>query len=221
MAKGASGLSGGSSNAPATGEDTFSVKVRDRKGEPYDINVSIQNMSNYKAQTVEPGQGIQTMGVARFLADEAAKNATDPNRENKFDFPEGKEGVFTKTDKVPIIKNMGGDSIVLDTRPGYVTKINGETVYLQKSETGRGFMWNYAGMGMGIDNSYRSLKSMKENTSQVANIIDRNHKANSVAFKGAPGVMQMLNKNQGKVDLKVYRAFSQQQFADIAEKNSR
>lgn len=220
MGRGSSGISGGRATTSAGGGqtpgavegDVVTLKVRGNDGESSTINISIQDMSQYEGQDVRLGQGNYSYApIARVLAGEAVNNANDRNRPNAIDFPEGVEGKFTKTDKVPIVRNSK-DAVILETAPGYVTKINGETVYLQKTQGG--FSWNYAGMGMG--GKTISLKSAKEDSSWAANIIQRN-KGNTM-LTSAKGQLQLLNKNHGKIDLRVRREMSYDTFTHIANR---
>lgn len=220
MGRGSSGISGGRATTNAGGGqtpgavegDVVTLKVRGNDGESSTINISIQDMSQYEGQDVRLGQGrYSNAPVARVLAADAINNATDANRATLFDFPEGTEGKFTRTDKVPIVRTDRNRNVILDTTTGYVTKIDGQTVYLQKT-TG-GFAWNIAGVGAG--GKVQSFKSAKED-SWAANIISRN-KNNSVLDQ-LNGQLKVLNKNHGKIDARVNREFSNSDYARVARR---
>ena len=223
MAKGSSGLSGGSKIGGGGAfskieGDNITLKVHE-DGQTKEINISIQDMSQYTGQDVRLGQGNMSYApVSRVLAGDAVDNATNKKRADFIDLPEGVEGKFTKTDKVPVSRFVntpnGGQAHVLETTTGYVTKINGETVYLQK--VSGGFQWNYAGISMG-DAKVKSLKAAKEDPSWVTSTIDK--LKNGTALSSARGQLQVLNKNHGKVDSRVWKEIGYNNFTHIANRN--
>lgn len=214
MGRGSSGLSGGGTTNSAGGGGAFTPASSDgneekieltaitRDGERQKITVSIQDTSeldHIKDLDYTRGQGrFREANAYRALAADANRNAMNDKRENFMNEPAAKEGTFTKTDSVPVIVSSNTNNVrFIDKASGYVTKIDGDNVYIQK--TNSGWALNIAGMRAG---DYSSLEKAKANAKTV--IMDVKSRSRS-AYDSAKGQFRFLNKNLGKVSERIVR----------------
>ena len=211
MAKGSSKAGGGGSKAPIqkgaakVEGDNHTVDVRMDDGTHKEVNVSIQDTSQYDdlqgKDYISRVDGRREVGpLTRSLASEAERNAVDGKRENYMTEPTAKEGKFTKTNEVPIMY-QGPDAVVINKTEGYATKINGGNLYLHKSTTG-GWQYNYKGVSVGNRGRFSSLAAAKAGLGEVRSLVE------GLGEKGLSTTKAMfntLNKNKGRIARSVWK----------------
>lgn len=202
-------------NNPMTKDrDNIALVARTKDGERKDVVVSIQNTSqldNIENLDYARGEGrFRDTNIYRTLAADAERNALKPKENQVFmKEPTAQEGKWTKTDSVPVVRKVEG-ARVLEKTNGYVTKVDGETIYAQRRGRGE-WAINYKGMIASPPNvKLTSLDKVKANISSVTNVI----KSNETARKGADVQFRLLNNNLGRIADKVYKEISIQSLAN-------
>jgi len=202
-------------NNPMTKDrDNIALVARTKDGERKDVVVSIQNTSqldNIENLDYARGEGrFRDTNIYRALAADAERNALKPKENQIFmKEPEAKEGKWTKTDSVPVVRKVEG-ARVLEKTSGYVTKIDGETVYAQRRGRGE-WAINYKGMIASPPNAkLTSLDKVKNNTSSLMNVIKNNPRSK----KSAEAQFRVLNNNLGRISDRVYKEISIEGIAD-------
>ena len=217
MAKGSSKLTGGGGTIQNGREKAVAAANKNPNTEDYE-NIGVRvvkkdGSTEYKAVSIQTTASIDDIegvdyisgggryregNIYRMLAGDAERNTIN-GKESYLSEPDFKEGKWTKTDKVPVMK-VNANQHVLETTTGYGTKVNGETVYLQKR--GNKFAINYKGniANYGSAND-TTLAKAKENVPKVMEMIN----GNSNIKKLASAHFEALNKNKGKISNKVWK----------------
>lgn len=199
------GSTGGGNESPLMeGRENIELRAVMKDGEKQNITVSIQNtnqLDDLEGVDYVRGQGrFRETNVYRTLASDAINNAKDSKRETFMTEPEAKEGKWTKTDSMPIQRNIKG-AHVLEKSSGYVTKVNGENFYLQKSDG----KWKVNYKGMIASQNFSSLAKAKEAFSDIVSKVNSSESMK----QSVSGYFNILNKNLGRVSSKVMREISQ------------
>lgn len=185
----------------------MTVKVRNADGESETVEVSVQNMSALDDRELTAAQFARLRGssVGQKLAGVAEANAQNDDIKDAYTFSEGKEGTLRKANSVPIVArdNRDGFAMTLKSSSGYVTKISGEDVYLQKNQGG-GYTWNVSGLGLA--QSYKTLKEAKDSLPKVTDTIKDLKSRHPQMLDNARGTLKLLNKNKGRIDRRVWNA---------------
>lgn len=182
------------------------VEVRLKDGSVQTVNVSVQDTSQYDnlqnkdyVRKYNDSRTLANSGsVHRQLAGEAERNAISDTGTDFMTEPSSKAGVWSKTNDVPVIKNLNG-SQTLEKAQGYVTKVGNDNLYIQK----RGSEWvvNFKGMQAGYSKS--SLAAAKTESQNVINLLQSSNGARLSSSANAQ--FRVLNRNGGKVSSKVWR----------------
>lgn len=196
-------------------ENSITLKIRDQETDEWrTIHVSIQDASEYNGEDVGFHQGkYSNSPLFRALACDALKNAEDNEIANFCTFPEAKKGIFSKTDKVPIIKKKM-NRIYLELGSGYMTKINEENIYIQKCADGY-FRWNYSGFLVNPVQEFKDLATARKDLPEMVEEVGRIRKSEMRII--ANGQMEILNKNLGKIDFNVWRSITSDEFKRVGE----
>lgn len=110
-----------------------------------------------------------------------------------------KEGRFSKTNAVPVFRQMSKNQYELSTADGYGTRVNGDVFYIQKVGS-REWRVNWNGMLGGRGSS--TLSGAKEELKNVAAIVKRMTKSQRDTQKK---LMDFLKQNNGKMTAKQFR----------------
>ena len=188
----------------------MTVKVRGEHGESETVEVSVQNMSALDDRELTAAQFARLRGssVGQKLARVAEANSQNDNIKDAYTFSEGKEGTLRKANSVPVVAydNRNGSAMTLESRSGYVTKINGEDVYLQKNQGG-GYTWNVSGLSLA--QSYKTVSAAKDSLPKVTETIKDLKSNRPQMLDNARGTLRLLNKNNGRIDRRVWNAIDQ------------
>lgn len=189
------------------GRNNIELRIRKTNGEIENIRVSIQSttrLDQMEDVASMRGEGRYREGnIYRNLAGDAENNvrsrSNDPVINTERHAEIAKEGKFTKIDDVPVVRKIAG-AMVLEKTTGYVTKIDGEVWYIQKSQGG-GFAPNYAGISARPPKAKgSSLAAAKTQLQETAGLLRGNAGGKEQAAAG----MADLNYNLGRISQKVW-----------------
>lgn len=180
--------------------DRVKAQVKDNKGNKYDVTVSVQDTS-----LLDNVKAADRSKLIKQLTARAEENTLNSNRKPWMLEPDAQEGKWTKTDTVPILYN-GRTAQEIHTAKGYVTKIDGDNVYIHKG--GDGWVVNYKGMRY---KGFNTLSEAKAGAQDLRPQIPRMKNSPN----GGPGIVfEALNKNNGKMSMDIFRKMNWRDLQD-------